>query len=342
MMMTNYEGSSSCYAIIGMRFLPLDEELISYLLKFVSGKLFECGHIRDNVDLYGNKKSCDIFDELSPKGEATDVNYFFTQLKRKSVNGKNFIRTMVGGGIGKGLDKGKDVLDKIKRSTIELKKTIRYDDHNDDEDQQYAWRMQEYCISDKILAVLRKCGQIRREDFVLCRIKRKLLMKKGFCANISIGLCSNIHMEISSSGDHENITLDSSEQPMLSDNNVSSNGNNASSEDEIRSHLAYLSYYFSLENHNPRLPPPLLSREYWRVAQRVQAGGGSALGGVEGWRRNNLMDQGDGSSLFTTMQPGLSLQRTEDEMIMLRKAAARNLSRGSSTELVDRGSPNLT
>ncbi|KAK4338849.1 hypothetical protein RND71_040311 [Anisodus tanguticus] len=129
---------------------------------------------------------------------------------------------------------------------------------------------------------------------------------------------------------------------MLSDNNVSSNGNNASSEDEIRSHLAYLSYYYSLENHNPRLPPPLLSREYWRVAQRVQAGGGSALGGVEGWRRNNLKDQGDGSSLFTTMQPGLSLQRTKDEMIMLRKAAARNLSRGSSTELVDRGSPNLT
>ncbi|KAK4338850.1 hypothetical protein RND71_040312 [Anisodus tanguticus] len=88
-----------------MRFLPLDEELISYLLKFVSSKLFECVHNRDNVDLYGNKKSCDIFDELSLEGEATDVNYFFTQLKRKSVNGKNFIRTMVGGVTWKGLDK---------------------------------------------------------------------------------------------------------------------------------------------------------------------------------------------------------------------------------------------
>ncbi|XP_016471291.2 pumilio homolog 4 [Nicotiana tabacum] len=99
----------------------------------------------------------------------------------------------------------------------------------------------------------------------------------------------------------------------------SDNGNSSNAiltEDEIRSHLAYLSYYYSHENVNPRLPPPLLSREDWRVAQRVQAGG-SALGEVEGWRRKNLTDEGGSSSLFT-MQPG----RAEDELIMLRNAAS--------------------
>lgn len=42
----------------------------------------------------------------------------------------------------------------------------------------------------------------------------------------------------------------------------------------------------------------------------------------------NLMEQGGGSSLFA-MQPGFPIQRAEDELIKLRKTAARNLSRGT-------------
>lgn len=112
-----------------------------------------------------------------------------------------------------------------------------------------------------------------------------------------------------------------------SNGNHSSNGGvgNSSSdsltEEQIRSHPAYLAYYYSNVNLNPRLPPPLLSREDWRIAQRVQAGGCAFMS-------KNLMEQGGGSSLFA-MQPGFPIQRAEDELIKLRKTAARNLSRGT-------------
>ncbi|KAA8534411.1 hypothetical protein F0562_031928 [Nyssa sinensis] len=110
------------------------------------------------------------------------------------------------------------------------------------------------------------------------------------------------------------------------------------SEDEIRSHPAYLSYYYSNYNLNPRLPPPLLSKEDWRVAQRFQAGG-SSFGGIGDWRKK-LVDDGDNTSLFS-MQPGLSVQTAEDELMELRKATARNLSQQMSTEWQARGSDGL-
>lgn len=47
------------------------------------------------------------------------------------------------------------------------------------------------------------------------------------------------------------------------------------SEEEIRSDPSYIKYYYSNVNLNPRLPPPLLSKEDWRFAQRLQGGGGA-------------------------------------------------------------------
>lgn len=67
-------------------FRPIDEELINYLLKFVCGPFIQNDHIRQ-VDLYGNKKPCDIFYDLCSEGEMMDMNYVFTQLKRKSASG---------------------------------------------------------------------------------------------------------------------------------------------------------------------------------------------------------------------------------------------------------------
>ncbi|KAL1828042.1 hypothetical protein ACET3Z_006454 [Daucus carota] len=116
----------------------------------------------------------------------------------------------------------------------------------------------------------------------------------------------------------------------------SSTVNGALTEEEIRSHPAYLSYYYSHENHNPRLPPPLMSKEDWRVAQRFQLGG-SSFGGI-GDLRKNMVDDGVGS-LFS-MQPGMPVKSTaEDDLMELRKTAARNnISRKNSAEFVDRGS----
>ncbi|XAR52346.1 hypothetical protein NMG60_11020359 [Bertholletia excelsa] len=121
--------------------------------------------------------------------------------------------------------------------------------------------------------------------------------------------------------------------------NRSSDVNAMLTEEEIRSHPAYLSYYYSHENLNPRLPPPLLSREYWRVAQRFQAGG-SSFGGIGDWRRKDLIDDDGSSSLFST-QPSLSVHKVEDELMELRKATPRNMPKSSSTEWMDRGCDGL-
>lgn len=110
------------------------------------------------------------------------------------------------------------------------------------------------------------------------------------------------------------------------------------SEDEIRSHPAYLSYYYSHENINPRLPPPLVSKEDWRVAQRFQRGG-SPLEGIVDWRKKGV-NGGDRSSLFS-MQPGISVQQAENDLMELRNAARRNLSRDASAEWLERGSDRL-
>lgn len=112
------------------------------------------------------------------------------------------------------------------------------------------------------------------------------------------------------------------------------------SEDEIRSHPAYLSYYYSHDNINPRLPPPLLSREDWRVAQRFQLDG-SSYGGIGDWRKKKLVDDGESSSLFS-MQPGFSVQKAESDLMELRNSAGRNLSRQTSSEWLDGGSDSLT
>jgi pumilio RNA-binding family len=61
-------------------------------------------------------------------------------------------------------------------------------------------------------------------------------------------------------------------------------------EEELRSDPAYISYYYSNVNLNPRLPPPLLSKEDWRFAQRLQGSGGggnSTLGGIGDRRKVN-------------------------------------------------------
>ncbi|CAN4106819.1 unnamed protein product [Withania somnifera] len=77
------------------------------------------------------------------------------------------------------------------------------------------------------------------------------------------------------------------------------------SEEELRSDPAYISYYYSNVNLNPRLPPPLLSKEDWKFAQRLQGGGNSpALGG--------LNDKGrDVESLFS-MSMGFGVKSEEN------------------------------
>ncbi|KAL8102934.1 pumilio homolog 2-like [Apium graveolens] len=80
--------------------------------------------------------------------------------------------------------------------------------------------------------------------------------------------------------------------------------NGGVSEEEIRSDPAYISYYYANVNMNPRLPPPLLSKEDGRFAQRMN-GTGAAIGDR---RKIGREEGGDGSrSLFAVqMEKGQS------------------------------------
>lgn len=112
----------------------------------------------------------------------------------------------------------------------------------------------------------------------------------------------------------------------------------ALTEDEIRLHPAYLSYYYSHENINPRLPPPMLSKEDWRIAQRFQSG--LSLGGNDDWERKRALVDSDSSSLFSR-QPGHSLHKRESGLMDLKKAAGRNIPRQASSDWLQRGSDGL-
>ncbi|MCD7462829.1 hypothetical protein HAX54_049428 [Datura stramonium] len=194
---------------MGFRFRPVDDELISYLIKFVSGNSFEYHHIR-LLDLYGNKKPSDVFHHLSPDWESTDVNYLFTQLKKKSAQGKN-VNRLRGGGTWKGLDAAKKIVSK-KGSVIGFKKNFRFYDHEDGSnlghDQRVVWTMKEYRLSDSIVKSLRGRNQIRHEDLVLCRVKRKVVRSKD--QKHVINNCDD--QEI---GENNIVASDHNEQAML-------------------------------------------------------------------------------------------------------------------------------
>ncbi|XWS71663.1 hypothetical protein CRYUN_Cryun03dG0157700 [Craigia yunnanensis] len=90
------------------------------------------------------------------------------------------------------------------------------------------------------------------------------------------------------------------------------NGNVFASEEELRSDPAYHSYYYSNVNLNPRLPPPLLSKEDWKFAQRLK-GGRSVIGGIGDRRKVNRADNGSSRSLFS-MPPGFDSGKHGNEV----------------------------
>lgn len=66
---------------------------------------------------------------------------------------------------------------------------------------------------------------------------------------------------------------------------ISDNNGGFLSEEELRSDPAYVNYYYSNVNLNPRLPPPLLSKEDWRFSQRLRGNG--EVGGIGDRRKGN-------------------------------------------------------
>ncbi|CAN1846739.1 Pumilio homolog 2 [Linum perenne] len=75
-------------------------------------------------------------------------------------------------------------------------------------------------------------------------------------------------------------------------------------EEELRSDPAYSAYYYSNVNLNPRLPPPLMSKEDWRFSQRMK-------GGIGDRRNVSRADSGSGRSMFA-MPPGFNSRKAEN------------------------------
>ncbi|KAJ6986847.1 pumilio [Populus alba x Populus x berolinensis] len=130
----------------------------------------------------------------------------------------------------------------------------------------------------------------------------------------------------------------------LSDINsvTSSNGNCNNvvlTEEEIRSHPSYLSYYYSHDSVNPRLPPPLLTKEDWRVAQRFQSSG-SMFGCIGNLRKNKVVEDSDSPSLFS-IQPGLSVHKVDIDLTESSNSSRNNVIRNASSKWLDRGSSDL-
>lgn len=103
------------------------------------------------------------------------------------------------------------------------------------------------------------------------------------------------------------------------------------SEEELRADPAYLSYYYSHGNLNPRLPPPVLSKEDWRSTQRLKAG---VVGGIGDRRKTGQEDAGQGTG--TAVGRSLFLQHSVSEQ----EEEARN-DEGGAAEWVDGGGDGL-
>ncbi|XP_027768232.1 NAC domain-containing protein 2-like [Solanum pennellii] len=142
---------------LGVRFLPTDEQLISYLIRFVASNNFICNDIPFE-NIYGRKKPW----ELMEAGN----KYFFTKLKKRNTR---FIRTLVGGGSWKGQGKGKS----IGENKIGIKKTYNYEENKKDKVNDVSWIMKEYSLDDKVIKPLKNRGIMKHEDVVLCFIRRK-------------------------------------------------------------------------------------------------------------------------------------------------------------------------
>lgn len=75
-------------------------------------------------------------------------------------------------------------------------------------------------------------------------------------------------------------------------------------DDDLRADPAYQSYYYSNAHLNPRLPPPLLSKEDWRSSHhRLRSSG---LGGIGDGRRQQ---QPAAAAEGTVGLPGIDLGR---------------------------------
>ncbi|KAK6263878.1 hypothetical protein SCA6_019312 [Theobroma cacao] len=108
---------------------------------------------------------------------------------------------------------------------------------------------------------------------------------------------------------------------------------NCESEEQLRSDPAYFAYYSSNINLNPRLPPPLISRENRRLARHIGGFGNN-------WRARSIDDSGSGSLMF--YRSSLSTHGEESEDDRSPRQASDKWPEDSTVSLPEQDSASLT
>ena len=122
----------------------------------------------------------------------------------------------------------------------------------------------------------------------------------------------------------KNILMQQNSNPNSSLANLSSAIENCMSEEELRSDPAYVAYYSSNINLNPRLPPPLISQENQRLMRHMGVFGNN-------WRSTSVDDSGNGSLHLS--QVSLSTHTEESENDTSPRPASNNLAESSTAHI---------
>ncbi|KAK6804303.1 hypothetical protein RDI58_002087 [Solanum bulbocastanum] len=155
---------------MGIRFHPTDTELINYLKRFFKGEL--CLNQQCPIqfaDIYGDQPPWEIFGANSEE----KFRYFITPLKKLKIEYKRFSRVCA-----KGTWKGQTGEHLIRRNrtapVVGFKRNFKFE--SSECGQNKTWLMVEYHVADSFF---KENNHIPKEDFVVCRIKKKMDKEKN-------------------------------------------------------------------------------------------------------------------------------------------------------------------
>ncbi|CAA0837997.1 NAC domain-containing protein 78 [Striga hermonthica] len=149
----------------GVHFEPTDHEIITFLLKRVTGFAGDDEFIKTD-NLYGHREPWDIFGDFDHKTR----RYFYSSLTRKTAGGHRFSRN-VGKGTWTNKGKATPILSVDRRVIIGYRRTFRYQTKASNLDKKGSWLMTEYVLPDAAI----KFEGIKEEykNFALCVLKKK-------------------------------------------------------------------------------------------------------------------------------------------------------------------------
>ncbi|XP_050379648.1 uncharacterized protein LOC126796992 [Argentina anserina] len=157
--------------LLGVKFLPTDEELISYFLKIknnvcITAKvpptaIYNYNKIIRERDLYGDEEPWQIWKRFGGSEQLDQDMYFFTKPKMVNPDGSRINRKVGSGGTWSEGEPGKDIESEITRQKIGQKRKFRYE--NKGSDQNGSWYLEEYSLD-----------PMNSEYYVLCRLRQNI------------------------------------------------------------------------------------------------------------------------------------------------------------------------